>query len=225
MEKNELNPDEIEEAFERAEFRPCGGGRKSRPDKGFGLERKGRKVKEQLSEEARKSNKELSKAKREIDMQIQKLLRKETNPALHRGTKDYFEWVRFGLMALSETDQKAEVMQEKDIKMEYVKASGSGGQNVNKRNTAASIRHNPTMFFLKNKKTRTQFENEEQAREIMFGRLENHLKSWKRVIGDRNPNEEMADIFNKAISERDATIREVEVLEKIRKNLKDGKNL
>jgi len=81
------------------------------------------------------------------------------------------------------------------------------------------------MFFLKNKKTRTQFENEEQAREIMFGRLENHLKSWKRVIGDRNPNEEMADIFNKAISERDATIREVEVLEKIRKNLKDGKNL
>lgn len=225
MEKIGLNPDEIEEAIERAEFRPGGGGRRSRPDKGFGLEKKGRKIKQRISEDMRVNNKELGKARREIDEQIKKLFKKETNPALHRGIKDYFEWVRFGLVAMSESDQKAEIMPEKDVKVDYVKASGSGGQNVNKRNTAASIRHNPTMFFLKNKKTRTQFENEEQAREIMFKRLEGHLNSWKRVVGERKPDEVMSEIFEGAISERTMVSREAEVLERVGVNLKEGKNL
>ena len=223
MEK--IDPEELEEAIERAQFRPGGGGRKSRPNEGFGLEKKGKKVKEKISEEARKNSEALSGAKAAISEKIQNLLKKESNQALFKGIKNYFEWVRYGFLAMGDEDERQEIMRNQDISTEFVRASGPGGQNVNKTSSAVSIRHKPSKIFLKEMGARTQPENLEVARERMFTKLEDHLNKWKIVAGSRNLDEVMAEVFEGVIEARKPEPREEEVFKEMVKRLKEGKNL
>src|SRR5687768_8572810 len=100
---NLIDPEELGEAIERSQYpEGGGGGRKSRKNKGFGLERKARVVKEKITEEAKKNNEALKNAKVAIAEKVGNILAKETNVALHKGIRDYFEWVRYGLLAISE---------------------------------------------------------------------------------------------------------------------------
>jgi prolyl oligopeptidase PreP (S9A serine peptidase family) len=223
MEK--IDPEELEEAIERAQFRSGGGGRKSRPDEGFGLEKKGKKVKEKISEEARKNSEKLSSAKRTVVEKIQNLLERESNPALFKGVRNYFEWVRYGLLALSEEGQKQEIMRNQDISTEFMRASGPGGQNVNKTSSAVSIRHNPSRIFLKEMGSRTQSENLSEARKRMFEKLEAHLNKWKLVAKGRSSDEVMAEMFEETNVGRKLEPRENEVMEDIARRLREGKNL
>ena len=223
MEK--IDPEELEEAIERAQFRSGGGGRKSRPDEGFGLEKKGKKVKEKISEEARKNSEKLSSAKRTVVEKIQNLLERESNPALFKGVRNYFEWVRYGLLALSEEGQKQQIMEDQNLRADFMRASGPGGQNVNKTSSAVSIRHNPSRIFLKEMGSRTQSENLERARKRMFEKLEDHLNKWRLVVGGRSLDEVMVEVFEEIIEARKPEPREEEVLKEIVKRLKEGKNL
>ncbi|HBC44779.1 TPA: hypothetical protein DCZ81_01290 [Candidatus Collierbacteria bacterium] len=220
-----IDAEDLEEDIERAEFRPGGGGRKSRKDAGFGLERKGKMVKEKISLEAQKSNQELKNAKRALAEKIQNLLKKESNKALFKGIKNYFEWVRYGLLAMSDEDERQEIMRNQDISMEFVRASGPGGQNVNKTSSAVAIRHNPSKIFLKEMGSRTQSENLETARKRMFEKLEEHLNRWKLVAKGRSHDEVMAEMFEETNVGRKLEPRENEVMEDIARRLRGGKNL
>lgn len=223
MEK--IDPEELEEAIERAEFRPGGGGRKSRPDEGFGLEKRSKRIKEKISEEARKNSEALRGAKTAISEKILGLLEKEANPALHKGIRNYFEWVRYGLLAVAEEGQKQEIMKDQDLNVEFVRASGPGGQNVNKTSSAVSVRHNPSRIFLKEMGSRTQPENLSEARKRMFEKLAAHLNKWKLVAKGRSSDEVMAEMFEEANVARKPEAREVAVLKDIRERLEAGRNL
>ena len=60
---------------------------------------------------------------------------------------------------------------ESDLKFEFAKSSGPGGQNVNKRETAVRVVHLPTNISVHVDSERSQLQNRERAVEILKGKL------------------------------------------------------
>jgi len=58
-----------------------------------------------------------------------------------------------------------------DIKIEFFTASGPGGQNVNKRETAVRIVHEPTGIVVSSQAQRSQQQNREKAMQILAAKL------------------------------------------------------
>ncbi|MDP3988774.1 MAG: PCRF domain-containing protein [bacterium] len=63
-----------------------------------------------------------------------------------------------------------------DLTVELSKSGGPGGQNVNKRETAVRIVHNPTGIAVQCDKERSQLANKERALEILYGKLHKLLE-------------------------------------------------
>jgi peptide chain release factor 2 len=60
---------------------------------------------------------------------------------------------------------------ESELKIEFARSSGPGGQNVNKRETAVRIVHIPTKLSAHVDSERSQLQNKEKALEILGGKL------------------------------------------------------
>jgi len=58
-----------------------------------------------------------------------------------------------------------------EIKIDYFRSSGPGGQNVNKRETAVRITHLPTGIVVSSQSERNQFKNRENALSILAAKL------------------------------------------------------
>lgn len=73
-----------------------------------------------------------------------------------------------------------------DLKIDVAKASGPGGQNVNKRMTAARITHLPTGIMVKSMTERSLSQNKENAMAILSARLmEMKMKAEQSNIGNK----------------------------------------
>jgi len=70
---------------------------------------------------------------------------------------------------LSKTEQVA--IPESELKIEFARAGGPGGQNVNKRESAVRIVHTPTNLSAHSSSQRSQLANREKALEILTGKL------------------------------------------------------
>ncbi|MCX6753844.1 MAG: PCRF domain-containing protein, partial [Candidatus Nomurabacteria bacterium] len=71
---------------------------------------------------------------------------------------------------LEKNDNAIEIPPE-DLKIEFSKSGGPGGQNVNKRETAVRIIHLPTNISVHVTTERSQEQNRERAIEILKGKL------------------------------------------------------
>jgi peptide chain release factor 2 len=77
-------------------------------------------------------------------------------------------------------DTQAFVIDEKDLKMEFAKSGGAGGQNVNKRETAVRIVHLPTNISAGCQSERSQEANREKAMNLLKAKLVKKFEEDKK---------------------------------------------
>lgn len=70
---------------------------------------------------------------------------------------------------------------EEDLEIDFTKASGPGGQNVNKRETAVRIVHKPTGLSVFVANERSQLQNKEKALEMIRGKVYNRQEEERRL--------------------------------------------
>ena len=68
-----------------------------------------------------------------------------------------------------------------DIRVEFARSSGPGGQNVNKRETAVRIVHIPTKLAVHVESERSQAQNRERAMGILRGKLYKRMKEEREA--------------------------------------------
>ncbi len=86
------------------------------------------------------------------------------------------------LPKFSKLEEKDLVIPEADLKIEYSRSGGPGGQNVNKRETAVRLVHVPTGLAVHASGERSQEQNREQALSILRAKIFKKAEEEKKSI-------------------------------------------
>jgi peptide chain release factor 2 len=98
------------------------------------------------------------------------------------------------LPEISKTEESEMIVNPDDLRIDIYRSSGAGGQNVNKRETAARITHLPTGIVASCQSERQQGLNKEKAMKLLLSKLyqlkqRQEEKEIEQVKGDKVSNE------------------------------------
>jgi peptide chain release factor 2 len=88
------------------------------------------------------------------------------------------------LPKFSKLEAKDIVIPDADLKIEFSRSSGPGGQNVNKRETAVRIVHMPSGLAVHASGERSQEQNREQAMAILRAKIFKRAEEEKKSVED-----------------------------------------
>lgn len=94
----------------------------------------------------------------------------------------------------SKLDERDIVIPEADLKIEFTRSGGPGGQNVNKRETAVRMVHIPTGLAVHASGERSQEQNREQALSILKAKIFKKAEIEKKSIEESMKMSKGADI-------------------------------
>ena len=86
------------------------------------------------------------------------------------------------LPKFSKLEEKDIVIPERDLKIEFARSSGPGGQNVNKRETAVRLVHLPTGIAVHSSEERSQEQNRERAMSILRAKIFKKAEEEKKSV-------------------------------------------
>jgi peptide chain release factor 2 len=86
------------------------------------------------------------------------------------------------LPKFSNLEEKDIIIPERDLKIEFSRSSGPGGQNVNKRETAVRLIHIPTNISVHSSEERSQEQNRERAMSILRAKIFKKAEEEKKSI-------------------------------------------
>jgi len=86
------------------------------------------------------------------------------------------------LPKFSKLEERDVVIPEADLKIEFARSSGPGGQNVNKRETAVRIVHTPTGISVHASGERSQEQNREQAMNVLRAKIFKKAQEEKKSV-------------------------------------------
>ncbi|MBQ8177768.1 MAG: PCRF domain-containing protein [Clostridia bacterium] len=99
---------------------------------------------------------------------------------------------------LPKMDDVSIVIRESDLRTDIFHSSGAGGQNINKVATAVRLTHLPTGIVVVAKEERSQLQNRNRARDVLYARLYAHYHE----LENRRARKESSGVYQRARNNR-----------------------